>query len=155
MSDSKRKHGFWWVLWKKKRLCNTTVFIRCPLPLNFSHSNDPSIMLLPWQPVVNQAWPSPVIQCLSIHLHSLPSSVSVSLSNHKLPLFLHHSPHSHTHYAFFPISLCVFFLLLCGCIIATVIQAVNTATQTDVILHWTVCSHLSSLIHGSSSDSGL
>ena len=84
--------------------CNTALCSCCPSSCNFSHGNDPSIIPLPWQPVVNPAWPSPVIQCIYIHLHSLPPSISVSLvlslQHCKLPLFfmffffLLHSPHS-------------------------------------------------------------
>lgn len=88
--------------------CNTTFCQHCSSSCSFFHGNDPRIILLPWQPLVNLVWPSPVIQCLSIHLHSL----HLCLSCCKLPVFiyiyfLHHSPHSVIHFFFFSISTCV------------------------------------------------
>lgn len=116
--------------------CNTTFCQHCSSSCSFFHGNDPRIILLPWQPLVNLVWPSPVIQCLSIHLHSL----HLCLSCCKLPVFIYI-------YIFFTIAhilLFTFFFLylhLCGCIMAAVTQAVNTSTQADVILQGTVCSY--------------
>lgn len=108
-------------------LCN-----HCPSTHNFSHGNDPSIILLPWQHIVNPVWPSAVIHCVSIHLHSslplsLVSLVLSMLQTSYIYLFNFCSI-AHILFSFFLSPTCV------GVFIASVTQVVNTATQDDVIL---------------------
>lgn len=128
--------------------CNTTFCRHCSSSCSFFHGNDPRIILLPWQPLVNLVWPSPVIQCLSIHLHSL----HLCLSCCKLPLFiyiffLHHSPHSVIHF-FFPLSPPVWVYRGCCYTSSQYIYTSWCHTSGDslfICMHWSPAGMLPSL----------